>query len=130
MSGSLSTLLLRWYEGPGGQGPGSTSPYNAPKTHCVYGRACCSESVSLGPPSASAFAPIFVVQEGIKQEAAQGQILWGFRRGVGADNSENSSVKTELRVAAGRGEARSGPLSVLEPDLPALARTASTVVNH
>lgn len=49
---------------------------------------------------------------------------------MGADNSENSLVKTELRVVAERGEARSSPLTVLESNLAALARTASSGSNH
>lgn len=33
---------------------------------------------------------------------------------MGVDNSENSLVKTQIIVAAGRGEARSRPLTVWE----------------
>lgn len=131
VSVSLSTLQLQWCKGPGGQGPGSTSLYNAPKL-IMYteGPAVVRASLWGDQKEAHQRTPIFAVQAGIKQEATEGRILQGFRRGVGADNSEHSLVETELRVAAGRRAARSRPLTVLEPSLPALAGTASAVLNH
>lgn len=37
-----------------------------PELTVCPGRACCSDSIDSGPPSASAFAPNFAIKAGIK----------------------------------------------------------------